>query len=86
MQIGKEEGKGEKKQQIKGTDQPGGGDWGAKEENINQSITVQLQKQLSYRFDNILKNHNKLKKAGYYFQYQTRKINLKHTNKQKYRN
>jgi uncharacterized protein HemY len=24
-----------KKQQIKGTDQPGGGDWGAKEENIN---------------------------------------------------
>jgi hypothetical protein len=30
------EGKGEKKkQQIKGTDQPGGGDCGAKEENIN---------------------------------------------------
>jgi hypothetical protein len=27
--------KEKKKQQIKGTDQPGGGDWGAKEENIN---------------------------------------------------
>ena len=35
MKIGKGEGKGEEKKQIKGQDQPGGGDWGATEENIN---------------------------------------------------